>query len=177
MKIWNTILICSMILIIIGMIDYANTHFYVMSLAPGYTISGSSGKKIPADIFIKTVTDDEDEKGSSREVDELIISFDDSLVENQPEDSKDEKLYKYIIIVPSEKLMGLSGDQNGFYILGEKLIQTHELATTFKPMVGNTAYYTNPPVKFATYVNNKVVFNSFGPLSRYGDSIVIEKNN
>ena len=41
-------------------------------------------------------------------------------------------------------------------------------------VVNNTVLYADPPIKQAIFYDKKVVFNTYGPLKHFGDSVICE---
>lgn len=130
-----------------------------------YKIISNTGARIPAKLYLRT----------KRMKKEIIICFDDTLVSNELNISGDEKLDKYLVIASDLKIIGLVDHTTSFIVKDKCICQTEEEADYFTSMINNYSFYKNPPIKEATFSDKKIVFNTYGILKKYGDSIIVEK--
>lgn len=139
-----------------------------------YNIVSNTGMTIPAKLYSRTVKAMID--GKEENIDEFILCFNDTLISNQLNVSGDNKLYKFLVIIPNQKIIGLI---NGMDALNEKetyVCQENDEADNFTSIINNRTFFSNPPIKEASFTDNKVIFNTYGVLKQFGESIIIETN-
>lgn len=138
-----------------------------------YKIVSDLGIVIPAKLYsreVKTTV-----KGKEKVIHEIVIHFNDSLIDNKSNLSSQQRVSKFLLIIPELQMIGLMNKPTkSFKIKKDCICQTDKSADTFKSIVNNYALYSDPLIKRASFTNNKITFNTFGILKQFGDSIVIE---
>lgn len=136
-----------------------------------YKIVSNTGKTVPAKLYSRTVNSKVN--GKEQAVDELILCFNDSLVSNELNVIGDEKVYKYLVIVPDLKIIGLVNKMKALEEKDGYICQSDDEADNFTSMINNRTFFSNPPIKEADFTKGKVTFNSYGVLKKFGNSIII----
>lgn len=137
-----------------------------------YRIVSDIGKPIPAKLYRRTITAKLD--GIEKDINEIIICFNDTLVNNKLNISNKQRLSKFLVVIPDLKMIGLLNNPDSFSIKKHCICQKDKIADTFTSMINNHTFYNDPPIKKADFVDGKIVFNSYGVLKQFGNSIVIE---
>ncbi|NRF39336.1 hypothetical protein [Pedobacter foliorum] len=140
-----------------------------------YSIVSNTGALIPAKLYSRVVKRTTD--GKEEIIDELILCFNDTLISDKQNVSGDEKLYKYLVLIPDLKIIGLVNHINSLKEKDKYIWQTDDEADSFTSMINNRTFYSNPPIKAASFSNKKIIFNTYGILKRFGNSLVIETDN
>lgn len=128
---------------------------YILTESHDYIAFNEDRKKINSRFFLKK------KKSNNEKTFELIVFFNDNLN------------YKYITIVPKEKLIGLSNQTDRNIILLSNL--------KFAYLRPNGGYFTvlndnmNGVIDNFKFSKNIIKFNTFGELKKFGSSITIEK--
>ena len=136
------------------------------------TIMSDSGIAIPAKLYSRTVKSTID--GEEKVISELILSFDDKLILDKSNLSGDEKLYKYLVIIPGLKTVGLVNHMTSLKERDGYICQDKDEADGFTSIINNYTFFRNPPIKEASFLNGAVTFNTYGVLKRFGKSMVIK---
>lgn len=139
-----------------------------------YKIVSNTGQTVPAKLYSRTVNSKVN--GKEQAVYELILCFNDSIVSNELNISGDEKVYKYLVIVPDLKMIGLVNKMKSLEEKDGYVCQSDDEADNFTSMINNRTFFSNPPIKEASFNGNKIVFNSYGVLKQFGDTIIVETN-
>ena len=139
---------------------------------PSYQIVSNTGQSIPAKLYLRTVK--AKFGNNDQEMDQFILCFDDSLVLNELNASGDEKVYKFLVISPELKMIGLINNMKTLEEREGYIYQSGHEADHFTSIINNFTFFSNPPIKEATITENKITFNTFGLLKQYGDKIIIE---
>ncbi len=137
-----------------------------------YRIYSDNGKAIPAKLYkrvTKTLVNDKTEY-----VEEIIIYFDDSLINNKLNRSGEEKLFKFLVIVPKFKMIGLVESPSSFKIKDKHICQVDDQADMFTSIINNHAFFKNPPITQSTFSEKGVVINTYGILKNFGNEIHFE---
>lgn len=137
-----------------------------------YTIVSNNGKKVPAKLYSRTVSSIVN--GKEQVVYELLLCFNDAIISNSLNISGDEKVYKYLVIVPNLKMIGLVNKMNALEEKDGYLCQLDDEADYFTSIINNQTFFNNPPIKEINFTDNKIVFNTYGILKQFGKSIIIE---
>lgn len=133
----------------------AHIFGYILIESRNYTAFNENKKKINSRFFIKK------KKSNNDKTFELIVFFNENLN------------YKYITIVPKEKLIGLPNQTNNNIIVFSNI--------KFAYLYPSGGYFTvlndkiNGVVDNFNFSNNIITFNTFGELKKYGSNITIEK--
>ena len=53
-------------------------------------------------------------------------------------------------------------------------IDNRNYVCTYVDLINNYTFYSNPPIKKASFRDKKIVFNTYGILKQFGDKIIIE---
>lgn len=167
-------------IIVIFSLIVAIILFYIFVMKNGrtlpelssYRILSDTGVPIPAKLYSRTV----DAEIGDKEVvvDELILSFSDSLVSDKLNDSNREKVYKFLVIVPDLKMIGLVNHMKSLEEREGYVCQSGDAANEFTSMINNRTAFSDPPIKKASFKTDKITFNTYGVLKQYGNSVVIE---
>lgn len=168
------IIICVLTISLLFYMYVTRCHRKLPELS-NYNIVSNKGKLIPAKLYSRNVKSIID--GKEEAVDELILCFNDTLIAEKLNVSGDEKLYKYLVIVPDLKMIGLVNHMKSLKEKDKYICQTNDEADNFTSMINNRTFYSNPPIKEARFTNKKIIFNTYGILKQFGDSIVIEIGN
>lgn len=140
-----------------------------------YTILSDNGLKIPAKLYSRVVVYSGKQQ---KKVTEIIICFDESLLlQDKNQLNSDDKLYKYLVVIPELELIGLPNNQNSFKVKTNYILQTDEEADDFTSIVNNNTFFTHPPITKATFTKHGIAFNTYGILKQYGGNIIITKIN
>lgn len=166
----NKIVVISLVVIILGIFKLSQETEITLPKLNDYKIVSNTGTPIPAILYSSKVKYTENSN-----VNKIIVCFDDSLLTDSNNLLKDHKLYKYLVVVPQLKMIGYPEKIKTFRLEEENLIQTGHDADQFTSVVGNFTFFTDPPIKKASYNEDRIVFNTYGILKQYGDSIIIEK--
>lgn len=167
------------IIIIISIIATA-ILFYIFAMKcnrklpelPNYRIVSNTGQSIPAKLYSRTVNA---KIGNSEQaINEFILCFNDSLVSSKLNISGDEKVYKYLVIVPDLKMIGLVNKMKSLEEKDGYICQSDDEADNFTSIINNRTFFSNPPITDANFADGKITFNAYGVLKQFGDSIVIE---
>jgi hypothetical protein len=142
---------------------------------PNYNIVSNTGVLIPAKLYSRIVKSSID--GEEKVINEFILCFNDTLISDKLNVSGDEKLYKYLVIIPDLKIIGLVNHTKSLKEKDSYVCQTGDEADGFTSMINNRTFYSNPPIKEASFTSKKIIFNSYGILKQFGDSIIIEADN
>jgi len=137
-----------------------------------YRIYSDNGKVIPAKLYkrvTKTLVNDKTEY-----VEEVIICFDDSLINNKLNRSGYEELDKFLVIVPKFKMIGFVESPSSFKIKDKYICQVDDKADIFTSIINNYAYFEKPPITKSTFSEKGVVFNTYGILKNFGNEIYVE---
>lgn len=136
-----------------------------------YSIVSNTGAVIPAKLYERTVKSTID--GKEENIEEFIICFNDSLISNQSSGNDDEKLYKYLVIVPKLKVIGLINNMKALKEKDNYICQESKEADMFTSMINNHTFFSNPPITKASFTDHKITFNTYGVLKKFGENIVI----
>lgn len=166
--------------IIILIIVFFSTLIYILKFKcyrslpeiNNYKIVSDLGKKIPAKLYTRNIN--YKINGRQHNLKEIIICFDDSIITNDSKYINKEILSKFLIVIPDKKMIGLVNDPSSFKMKSNCICQTDEIADTFTSIINNHSYFSNPPIKKAVFTKNKIIFNSYGILKKYGENIIIE---
>ena len=162
------IVIGSILVVIIAVYVYRMVFYQKLPEVVNYTIVSDKGTFIPAKLYSRIA----DDKGKN--IQEFIICFNDTLIEDQSYISKYEKLEKYLLIVPKYEMMGLMERRNS--CLKEKdgyILQTSDDPNRFTSMINNTLLFEDPVIKEASFKKNQITFNTYGVLKKFGEKVII----
>lgn len=137
-----------------------------------YTIVSNTGATIPAKLYLRNVKSIL--SGKEQNIEEFILCFSDTIISNPLNISGDDKLYKFLVIVPNQKIIGLVNHMNDLKEKDKYICQASDEADTFTSIINNNTFFSNPPITRASFSNKKVVFNTYGVLKQFGESISIE---
>ncbi len=140
-----------------------------------YRIVSNTGKIVPAKLYSRTINSKIN--GKEQAVNEFILCFNDSLVSNELNVSGDEKVYKYLVVVPDLKMIGLVNKMKSLEEKDGYICQSDDEADNFTSIINNRTFFSNPPIKEANFADDKITFNTYGVLKQYGDSVIIEVAN
>ncbi|UWY30148.1 hypothetical protein N4T20_09445 [Flavobacterium sp. TR2] len=175
MKYKITIIIISLITILLILYMFVLRCNRKLPELSNYNIVSNTGTIIPAKLYSRIVKSNID--GNEKIINEFILCFNDALISNKLNVSGDEKLYKYLVIVPDLKVIGLVNHAKSLKEKDIYICQTDDKADSFTSMINNRTFYSNPPIKEASFTREKIVFNTYGILKQFGDSIIIEIGN
>lgn len=175
MKFKFTIIIVSILILSVLFYMYAVKCYRKLPEVSNYSIVSNTGALIPAKLYSRVVKSTID--GKEEIVEELILCFNDTLILDKQNVSGDEKLYKYLVIIPDLKLIGLVNHIGSLKEKDKYICQTDDKADSFTSMINNRAFYDTPPIKEVSFTNKKIIFNTYGILKQFGDSIFIETDN
>ncbi|PLK42152.1 hypothetical protein [Emticicia sp. TH156] len=137
-----------------------------------YRIYSNNGKVIPAKLYkrvTKTLINNKTEY-----VEEVIICFDDSLINNKLNRFGEDELFKFLVIVPKFKMIGFVENPGSFKIKDKYICQVDDKADMFTSIINNHTIFKNPPITQSTFSEKGVVFNSYGILKNFGSEIYVE---
>lgn len=134
-------------------------------------IVSNLGKQIPAKLYRRDIT--AKINGVEKDITEIILCFNDSLINDKLNISNKQRLSKFLVVIPDLKMIGIVNNQDSFNVKEYSICQTDRMADTFTSMINNHTFYNNPPIKKADFTNGKIVFNTFGILKQFGSSIII----
>lgn len=137
-----------------------------------YTIVSNRGAVIPAKLYLRNKKSMVN--GNEKKIEEFILSFSDSLINNDLNLSGDDKLYKFLVVVPNQKIIGLVNDMNALTEKDKCICQANDDADSFTSIINNRTFFNKPPITNASFTNKKVVFNTYGILKQFGESIIVE---
>lgn len=162
------------ILILIGLVFYfaSSMCYKKLPVLLNYKIFGSNGQRIPAKLYFRKSESNKNNK--SLIIKELVLVFDDSIIKSQLNKEGESKLHKYLLFIPSEKIIGLINNSNSFEVKEDCICQNSENADIFTSIINNRSFFNDPPIKKAVFSKNKIIFNSFGILIGFGNEITIE---
>jgi hypothetical protein len=157
--------ICLVALFLIAIVIFF-TIGRILQVDNNVKIYGAAGNIIPSKVYARQRLI-KNSKGELEEISELIVFFDEEFV--------DSKTLDVLVIVPKFKQIGIpQGDRNAFTRISNKIIyQKDRNVDNFTSVVNNFTYFEDPPIKYANFYNDRVVFNSYGNLKQFGDSIII----
>lgn len=137
-----------------------------------YRIVSNTGRSIPAKLYSRTV----DAKIGDKEVvvDELVLGFSDSLVSDKLNDFGEDQVFKFLVIVPELKMIGLVNHMQSLEEKDGYVCQSGDAANEFISMINNRTFFSDPPIKRASFNTDRITFNTYGVLKQYGDSVVVE---
>lgn len=162
------------IITIIAIIGIFYLFFVICTKHPEiktYSVLSDNGTQIPAKLYSREVISIMD--GNEVSLKEIILCFDDSLVHNKLNAKGDEKLYKFLVIIPQYKTIGLINNINSIKVREGYLCQSSDDANKFTSIIDNRTFYKNPPIKEAQFEDKRVIFNTYGILREFGNSIII----
>jgi hypothetical protein len=138
----------------------------IICKATDYKIYSNSGKIIPADLYIESRRKN---KVNSYDILSYLVVFGDSIgfrSQGEPD---------VLIIYPNEKILAEPNLYRGsFTRVDDNCLWQPSKNVESRDIVNNKALYSDPPIKFSGFDGRKIVFNTYGPLRQYGDSITIE---
>ena len=137
-----------------------------------YKVTSNTGSVVPAKLYSRFVQSTVN--GKNKRIKELILSFDDNIVSDKANISGDKKLYKYLLIIPEFKMIGLVDHAGSLVEKEHYLCQYDDKANNFTSIINNKFFFAAPPVTKADFKNSVVVFNTYGILKKFGDSIIVE---
>lgn len=172
MKSKLTIILISVLAIAILLYMFVMKCYRKLPELPNYKIVSNTGKIVPAKLYSRTVNSKINDKEQA--VNEFILCFNDSLVSNELNISGDEKVYKYLVVVPDLKMIGLVNKMKSLEEKDGYICQSDDEADSFTSIINNHTFFSNPPIKEANFTEGKVTFNTYGLLKQFGDSIIIE---
>ncbi|TDO67872.1 hypothetical protein EV143_1255 [Flavobacterium chryseum] len=140
-----------------------------------YTIFSNTGMAMPAKLYSRTVKSVID--GKEENIDEFILCFNDTLIANHLNASGDDKVYKFLVIIPNKKIIGLVNNMNALKDKETHVCQENDDADNFTSIINNHTFFSNPPIKEATFTDKKIIFNTYGVLKQYGETAIIEFGN
>ena len=142
----------------------------ILSLDLGYSVVGSNGKAVPCGYYSKRVRTVDNSNNRDTTINDFVLIFDDSL----KVDSLD-----ILVVAPAFPTIGRpEGGKRKFRRLGKwYLYQASEDADNFNLIVDNRIYFDDPPIKYARFGKDEIVFNSYSTLRQFGDSIIIKRIN
>jgi hypothetical protein len=158
------IIFFTLLTFVVAMMIFIYCSGRVLKVNNNAKVFGANGKEIHCRVFnrYRTVKNSNEE---DQKIKELILLFDHEMDGNM----------NVFVINPDFKLIGLpEGGGSSFTGLGNSILYQHtQRADVITSLVNNVTYFDDPYIKYANFYNHKVVFNSFGRLKQYGDSIII----
>ncbi len=142
----------------------------VIKRALGYTVSSNLGLVVPASLFIEDSTKSKDDSIFSPV---YVLVFDTSL------SLLDSTFFPDVLVIhPKGKYLMMSWlSNNSFIPIDAKKAYQKDKILDEEGVVNNTVEFSNPPIKSTFFYKNKVVFNTYGPLKKWGDSIIVTLPN
>ena len=134
--------------------------------ASDYEMYSSAGKNIKGFLYFRNIKYVNDEYSK-----QIVIIFDKSIGV--------EKDFDVLVLVPKYKFIGVPefGSSAFKYASAGYVYQTTKKADFLISADNNTVDFDDPPIKFARFSADKIVFNCYGKLKQFGDSIIIEKKH
>lgn len=175
MKYKLTIIVASILIFVLLLYIYLFRCYRKLPEVSNYSIVSNRGLSIPAKLFSRNVKSKLNDK--EEVINEFILCFNDTLISDVSNISGDEKLYKYLVIVPDLKIIGLVNSMNSLKEKDNYICQVDAEADNFTSMINNNTFFSNPPIKEASFTNKKIIFNTYGVLKIFGESIVIDTGN
>lgn len=134
--------------------------------AKGYSIVSDKGIAIPASLYVgDTMKLNEKSVANST----YILVLDSSL-----NSTKEHMMLEVLVIYPESKFLAQSSlcSESFTRINDTSSYQRYKILDEVG-IVNNTALYSDPPIKYANFYNKKLVFNTYGTLKQFGDSIIV----
>ncbi|MGE7774161.1 hypothetical protein ACQKLP_05525 [Chitinophaga sp. NPDC101104] len=163
------VIIVSVIVIAILLYLFSMKCYKKLPEVTSYRIVSNTGQSIPAKLYLRTKTDNKEQV-----INELILCFNDSIVSSELNISGEDAVYKYLVIVPDYKLIGLVEQMGSLEEKEGYICQTNDAANKITPINNNFVFFTNPPIKDASFTAKNTTFNTYGILKQFGDSVIIE---
>lgn len=134
--------------------------------AKGYSIVSNKGIAIPASLYAGD-TMKLNEKSAVNAT--YILVLDTCL------DFKNEHIMPEVLVIyPESKFLAQSSlCSESFTRINDTSSHQRYKILDEVGIVNNTVLYSNPPIKYANFYNKKLVFNTYGTLKQFGDSIII----
>ena len=136
-----------------------------------FKIFSETGMPIPAKLYKREV--ESKINGKTLTIKEIIVCFDDVIIDNVSNTSNKQKVSKFIVVIPDLKMIGLINKPDSFEIKDDHLCQTDKIADTFTSMINNNVFFSKPPINEAQFSKDRIVFNTYGVLKKFGNKIII----
>lgn len=163
------------ILLILILVGAIGLYFYCKQVeetgktvhrAKEYSIVSDKGIAIPASFYVGD-TMQLNEKSAINAT--YILVFDTSL-----NSKKEHTMPEVLVIYPESKFLAQSSlCSESFTRINDTLSHQRYKVLDEVGIVNNTALYSDPPIKYATFYNKKLVFNTYGTLKQFGDRIIV----
>ncbi|EKB60679.1 hypothetical protein HMPREF9700_00174 [Bergeyella zoohelcum CCUG 30536] len=150
------------LLLLVIFIIYSIFKGGVLKRETRYLITNEWNEPIPAKVYSRIVKSEIN--GEKEEIYQILIFFD------------NKNTYNPVLIIPKYSVIGIvEGGRGEFWNFNGIMFQKSKKSNEYTSLTNILVFDDSPPIVYISFETNKIIFNTFGNLTEYGQKIILNK--